>query len=67
MRRIVNISMPHMLLVFAQQRAEYSNFGTVSEYIRDLIRRDQKQCEKEKAEHINREVSYRREVLGQHY
>lgn len=67
MRRIVNISMPNMLYLFVEQRTEYRNFGSVSEYIRDLIRKDQQDCERQQAEHVERELLYRREVLGKNH
>ena len=66
MRRIVNISMPNMLYLFVEQRTEHRNFGSVSEYMRDLIRKDQQQCERQQAEHVDRDLRYRRDVLGEH-
>lgn len=64
MRRIVNISMPNMLYLCAEQRAIQANFGTLSEYIRNLIRKDLEELEKRKAESIDRDLRYRRDVLG---
>lgn len=41
MRTNVNISMPESLRLYMLKRAKESSFGSVSEYIRDLIRADQ--------------------------
>ena len=67
MRRIVNISMPQSLYSYVEQRAERSNFGSVSEYVRDLIRKDERQYEEKQVEQLERELRYHRDVLGQRY
>lgn len=36
----MNVSLPNTLRVYVQHRVETGGFGNVSEYIRDLIRRD---------------------------
>ena len=37
----MNISLPESLKAFVDDRVEASGYGTSSEYVRDLIRRDQ--------------------------
>lgn len=39
----VNISLPDSLRVFAERRTEEQGYGTVSDYFRDLVLKDQKQ------------------------
>ena len=38
----VNISLPDSLRVFVERRAEEQGYGTVSDYLRDLVLKDQK-------------------------
>ena len=38
----VNISLPDSLRVFAERRTEEQGFGTISDYLRELILKDQK-------------------------
>ena len=45
----MNVSLPASLRTFAEERARQS-FSSTSEYIRELIRRDQKEAAKEKLE-----------------
>ena len=40
-RATINISMPESMRKFIEQRVGGGNYGSVSEYIRELIRRDQ--------------------------
>ena len=42
MRKVINISLPERLEQYVKGRVEKGEFGTVSEYFRDLIRMDQK-------------------------
>jgi antitoxin ParD1/3/4 len=39
----VSISLPDSLRAFAERRAEEQGYGTISDYFRDLILKDQKQ------------------------
>ena len=45
----MNVSLPESLRAFAEERAR-QGFSSASEYIRELIRRDQKEAAKEKLE-----------------
>jgi antitoxin ParD1/3/4 len=47
----MNISLPESLRSFAEERAR-SRYSSASEYIRELIRRDQKGAAKEKLEEL---------------
>ena len=38
----MNISLPDVMKAFVEQQVQSGGFGTVSEYVRDLVRRDQK-------------------------
>jgi Arc/MetJ-type ribon-helix-helix transcriptional regulator len=40
MRKIINISMPETLRLYMVKRTKDRGFGSVSEYIRDLVRND---------------------------
>lgn len=40
MRKIINISMPETLRLYMVKRAKDRGFGSLSEYIRDLVRND---------------------------
>jgi len=42
MRKVINISLPEQLEQYVKRRVEKGEYGTVSEYFRDLIRMDQK-------------------------
>lgn len=46
----MNIALPSALRTFVKERAAAGGFGTVSEYMRDLIRADQKQFAKAQLE-----------------
>jgi antitoxin ParD1/3/4 len=37
----MNVSLPAELKAFADEQVAHAHFGTVSEYVRELIRRDQ--------------------------
>ena len=37
-----NISLPDVMKAFVEEQVQSGGFGTVSEYVRDLVRRDQK-------------------------
>ncbi len=67
MRRIVNISMTQSLYSYVDERSRRSGFGSVSEYVRDLIRTDQRRHEEKLEERMDREVRYHRDVLGKQY
>ena len=45
----MNVSLPESLRKFAEERAR-TRYSSASEYLRDLIRRDQKEAAKEKLE-----------------
>lgn len=64
MRRIVNISMPDSLFHYASRRAVERSFGSVSEYVRDLIRKDQRQSEELEIKKMESEALYHREVMA---
>ena len=46
----MNISLPETLREYVENRVEEEGFGSVSEYIRQLVREDQKRKEQEKLE-----------------
>jgi antitoxin ParD1/3/4 len=46
----MNISLPDNLKSFIDARVSNDGYGNVSEYVRDLVRQDQKRKEQEKAE-----------------
>jgi antitoxin ParD1/3/4 len=43
----LNISLPEVLRQFVDQKVKSGGYGTASEYIRELIRQDQKQEEEQ--------------------
>ena len=50
--KTMNISLPETMKVFVEERIETDGYGTVSEYVRDLIRADQKKREAAKLERL---------------
>ncbi len=46
----MNISLPDSMKSFIDERLSKDGYGTVSEYVRELIRADQKRREEEKLE-----------------
>ncbi|MBS1795380.1 MAG: type II toxin-antitoxin system ParD family antitoxin [Acidobacteria bacterium] len=46
----MNISLPDTMKAFVEERLANDGYGTISEYIRELIRADQKRREEEKLE-----------------
>jgi len=46
----LNISLPEPLRAFVDEKVKTGGYGTASEYIRDLIRRDQAQAAEERLE-----------------
>lgn len=48
----MNISLPETMKTFVEERLENNGYGSVSEYVRDLIREDQKKREEEKLEKL---------------
>jgi antitoxin ParD1/3/4 len=46
----MNISLPDTMKSFIDERLNKDGYGTVSEYVRELIRADQKRREEEKLE-----------------
>ena len=46
----MNISLPDSMKAFIDERLSKDGYGTVSEYVRELIRADQKRREEEKLE-----------------
>jgi antitoxin ParD1/3/4 len=47
----MNISLPEELKEYVEQQAK-GGYSTPSEFVRDLIRRDQKRCVKERLEQL---------------
>ena len=47
----MNVSLPESLRAFAEERAR-AHYSLASEYIRELIRRDQREAAKEKLEEL---------------
>jgi antitoxin ParD1/3/4 len=45
----MTVSLPRALRTFASERVESGGFGSTSDYIRDLIRRDQREIERRPA------------------
>lgn len=48
----MNISLPETMKAFIDQRLDDDGYGTASEYVRDLIRADQKNQEEQKLEKL---------------
>lgn len=48
MATTMNISLPETMKTFVEERLTNDGYGTVSEYVRELIREDQKRREEEK-------------------
>jgi antitoxin ParD1/3/4 len=48
----LHISLPEPLVESAKERAENERFGTLSDYVRSLIRDDLRQMEEKKLEHM---------------
>jgi antitoxin ParD1/3/4 len=48
----MNISLPNSMKTFIDERLNNDGYGTVSEYVRELIRADQKRREEEKLESL---------------
>lgn len=48
----MNISLPETMKTFVEERLQKNGYGSVSEYVRDLIREDQKKREEEKLERL---------------
>lgn len=48
----MNISLPESLKTYVDERLSGDGYGTVSEYVRDLIRADQKRIEGQKLERL---------------
>lgn len=48
----LNISMPDDLRDFVEKRTKDSSYATPTEYIRSLVREDQKRAEREKLERL---------------
>ncbi len=46
----MNISLPEAMKTFVDEQVKSGGFGTVSEYVRDLVRRDQKERAQAKLE-----------------
>lgn len=45
----MNVSVPDPMRDWVQQRIESGQYASVSDYVRDLIRRDQEQADEQKA------------------
>jgi antitoxin ParD1/3/4 len=52
MATTMNVSLPETMKAFVEERLTTDGYGTVSEYVRDLIREDQKRREEEKLEKL---------------
>ena len=50
--RTMNISLPDTMKAFIDERLVGDGYGTASEYVRELIRADQKQREEQKLERL---------------
>jgi antitoxin ParD1/3/4 len=48
----MNVSLPESMKAFVDERLVGDGYGSVSEYVRDLIRSDQKRIEQEKLEKL---------------
>lgn len=48
----MNISLPTPLKAYVQQRVKRDGYGNISEYMRELIRDDQKKKSKERLENL---------------
>lgn len=48
----MNISLPDTMKAFVDERLEIDGYGSVSEYVRELIRNDQKRRDAEKLEKL---------------
>jgi antitoxin ParD1/3/4 len=48
--KTMNVSLPEAMKSFVEERLSNDGYGTISEYIRELIRADQKRREEEKLE-----------------
>lgn len=48
----MNISLPDTLKSFIETRVSRDGYGNVSEYVRELVRQDQKSKEREEAERV---------------
>ena len=67
MRTIINVSLPEALRLYMVKRSKESGYGSVSEYVRDLVRTDQEKYLAKIDEQIDRERSYFREKRAQRY
>ncbi len=52
MATTMNISLPETMKTFVEERLTSDGYGTASEYVRELIREDQKKREEEKLERL---------------
>lgn len=50
MATTMNISLPDVMKAFVDEQVQSGGFGTVSEYVRDLVRRDQKERAQDRLE-----------------
>ncbi|MBX3290623.1 MAG: type II toxin-antitoxin system ParD family antitoxin [Acidobacteria bacterium] len=48
----MNVSLPESMKAFVDERLVGDGYGSASEYVRDLIRSDQKRIEQEKLEKL---------------
>ena len=67
MRTIVNVSLPESLRLYMVKRSKESGYGSVSEYVRDLVRTDQEKYLAKIDEQIDRESRYFRERAQRRY
>ncbi|MDM7920704.1 MAG: type II toxin-antitoxin system ParD family antitoxin [Pyrinomonadaceae bacterium] len=48
----MNVSLPASMKAYVDERVEHDEYGTASEYIRELIRNDQRRREEAKLERV---------------
>ena len=58
MRTIITISMPEPLRLYLANKIKSSSYGSVSEYIRELVRADQERESAKINAQIDREMRY---------
>jgi len=58
MRTVITISMPESLRLYLANRIKSSNYSSVSEYIRELVRADQERENAKSNEQFDREMRF---------
>jgi len=67
MRKIVNISMPESMYAYVEKLSRGQEFGSVSEYFRDLVRADKRRRDQLHSERMEREVRYNETIQERRY